>query len=188
MPRERGFLSLTISKDWLQGYKNVNLSLVALYYAPNSQHTGSSFDGPVLLLETEYYAPPPKTKLPNTESLAIGLPVALGGCILIIAGVFFWNRKTRQIGLGSVMGRGKGYGAGKSRRQRMGIKKGDIMLQDRQALPISPQYRDDDEIRTMPGRQGQNNHGREESLGSLVSEEEHNAFRREMNTQRQVRY
>ena len=194
MPREKGFVTVTMSHDWLQGQKMMNLSFFAISYTSGSDHTASPYGGPVVSLQTNTLPPPAKTHMPDKQSLLIGLPIALGGSALIITGLFLLNKGTRKIGLGSVMGRRKGYGVGKSRRQRLGLKKGAIMLQEREVRPSpqQPVYRDDDEItpasRGRAPMQGQQReHKREESLGSLVDEDEANAFRREMWAQQQRR-
>jgi len=58
-------------------------------------------------------------KAPTGPALYIGLPTVLGFVVVVAVGTCWWNRKHRKIDVGSVMGRGKGYGAGKSRRQRV---------------------------------------------------------------------
>ena len=123
-----------------------------------------------------HYPPPPKNKL-EKSGLYIGLPLGLAFVALVVVGLFVGMRKNRTIGIGNVMGRrGKGYGVGKSRRQRLGLGgKGAIRLEDRGA----PQYSDDARGRT-----------RGDSLGSLVSDDENrptpgtNHFRDEINRQR----
>jgi Ykl077w/Psg1 (Pma1 Stabilization in Golgi) len=192
MPREKGFVTVTMQNDWLQGQKLTNLTFIAISYTPASDHTASPYQGPLIMLQTPSLPVPSKTKAPDARSLIIGLPVALGGCALIIAVLFFLNRSTRKIGLGSIMGRRRGYGVGKSRRQRLGLEKGAIRLQNREVMPDGPTYRDDD-ITPVPrmasnrppaGQPGvPGSHAREESLGSLVSEDDPNAFRREMRAQ-----
>lgn len=59
-------------------------------------------------------------ELPKGAALYIGLPVIFGFCLLMVCGVCAWNRKTRHIGLGNIMSRGRhGYGIAKSRAKRM---------------------------------------------------------------------
>jgi hypothetical protein len=130
----------------------------------------------------QHYEPPEPTKAPNKGGLYIGLPVALGFVVFILVGLFFGMKKHRTIGLGNIMGRrNKGYGVGKSRRQRMGLgKKGAIRLEDRERQS-GPQFRD---------AQG---HNRDVSLGSLVGDDEirpaprGNEFREEMQRQKTSR-
>jgi hypothetical protein len=71
--------------------------------------------------------------------------------VIVLFGLCLGMRSHRKIGLKSIMGRGRGgYGNGKSRRERLGIKKGAIRLEDREIIPESEVYRDDDEIRPAP--------------------------------------
>lgn len=85
---------------------------------------------------------------PKGAALYIGLPCILGFIALMLIGTCIWNHRTRRIGLGNVMsrsrfgklgelGRPKGYGVRKSRRQRVGAvnldSKDAIDLQNREA-------------------------------------------------------
>lgn len=103
-------------------------------------------------------------------------------------------RKHRKLSVGSVMGRGgKGYGERKSKRQRLGQKKGAIRLEEREVRAPQDRYRDADEITPAPRTTEQRwppnypSHAREESLGSLADEDEPNAFRRELISQKNRR-
>lgn len=138
-----GFIAWTIDKTWLKGMKFNN---VTLFITPTQKTAISSVQGPTLMVTTspppEPYRQPP-SKAPHGTSLYIALPTVLAFVVLVIGGTFYCNRKHRTIGMGSVMGRRKGYGTG-SRRQRMGLgKKQDraIMLRD-QELTADGQYRD----------------------------------------------
>ena len=121
----------------------------------------------------------------------IALPIALGCAAFIVLGLFFGMRKHRILGVGSVYGRrGRGYGERKSRRQRLGVRKAAIRLEERE-VPPEPRYTDADEIMPAPRTteqrwQSPTNHRREESLGSLVDENEPNAFRRELRAQQRT--
>jgi hypothetical protein len=186
-----GVTTVEMQKDWLQGYDEYNLTFFALVYEGGSSEP-KPYDGPNVMLQkapADHYPPPPTTKMPNKESLAIGLPLGLGFVAIVVVGLFIGMRKKRQIGLGNIMGRRKGYGSGKSRRQRLGLggKKGAIRLQDREIrnVPDENQYRDNpDAISPAPPR---DYHVREPSLGSLVSDDDRprgNAFRNEIERQR----
>ncbi|KAF2016968.1 hypothetical protein BU24DRAFT_460075 [Aaosphaeria arxii CBS 175.79] len=136
-PNGWGFVAIETTKSWKQGYDRFNLSLQAINYDNNEGGKAETFQGPMFLLQdepTRHYEPPPPTKF-NKEGLLIGLPVGLGCMILIIAGLLFGMRKHRQIGLGNIMGRrNRGYGARKSKRERLGLgKKGAIRLEEREA-------------------------------------------------------
>ncbi|KAB8304493.1 hypothetical protein EYC80_003882 [Monilinia laxa] len=138
-----GFIAWTIDKSWLKGMKFNN---VTLFITPTQKTTVSSVQGPTLMVIASP-APDPyrqsPSKAPNGASLYIALPVVLAFVAAVIGGTFYCNRKHRTIGMGSAMGRRKGYRTG-SRRQRMGLgKKKDraIMLRD-QELTADGQYRD----------------------------------------------
>lgn len=85
---------------------------------------------------------------PSGAALYIGLPCILGFIALMLVGTCIWNHRTRRIAVGNVMGRSrfgklgelgrsKGYGVRKSRRQRVGAvnldSKDAIDLQNREA-------------------------------------------------------
>ncbi|KAL0468967.1 hypothetical protein QR685DRAFT_321200 [Neurospora intermedia] len=50
-----------------------------------------------------------KNELPDGAALYIGIPAVVGFVLLVSCGTCLMNRKLRRIGVGSVMGRGKGY-------------------------------------------------------------------------------
>lgn len=109
----------------------------------NPKSSAEAFDGPMITLQNEpphHYPPSAKNSI-NKEGLMIGLPVGLGFVLLVVVGLYIGMRKQRIIGLGNIMGhRNRGYGVGKSRRQRLGLgKKGAIRLDDRE---VRPQYND----------------------------------------------
>jgi hypothetical protein len=140
------------------------LTFYAIMFQDNdASEKANPYEGPTIMITNEpaqHYSPPPPTKAPNKEGLMIGLPVSLGFVFLVVIGLWFGMRKHRNIGLGNIMGRrNKGYGAGKSRRQRLGLgKKGAIRLEER-------------EIEAARAR-GLPTHTRGDSLGSLVSDDE----------------
>jgi hypothetical protein len=79
------------------------------------------FRGPVVLVAKPAGYVPEPAKAPTGPALYIGLPTVLGFVAVVLIGTCWWNRKSRKIGIASVMGRRGGYGVGKSRRQRMGL-------------------------------------------------------------------
>jgi hypothetical protein len=93
---------------------------------------------------------PPKTEAPRGPALYIGLPCVLGFLLLVVLGTCIWNRRTRGIGLGNIMGRRRGYGAGKSRAERVLAgatrrrreKKEAIRLMEREVRRPEDRYRD----------------------------------------------
>lgn len=195
LPVQQSFVTVQMQSAWLQTYASYNLTFEAIsYVSKSSKGAATPLTGPSIILTTYQLPAPPKTQLPDKQSLIIALPIALGCCALIVFGLFFGMRKHRKLNVGSVMGRHrKGYGERKSKRQRLGVKKGAIRLEEREVAPPQSQYRDADEITPAPRTTEQRwplpssrgaEHMREESLGSLVDDEEPNAFRRELTAQR----
>ncbi|KAF7586920.1 hypothetical protein BBP40_008012 [Aspergillus hancockii] len=128
-----GYLPLYIRKEWLQGKRQNKLTLYLVELDPASGTRASVRKGPMITLHpkpTEHYKPSPPMAF-NKAALYIGLPVSLGVVIIVVAGLFFGMRKSRRIGLGSVMGsRGKGYGVRKSKSQRLGRRNCEIYHPD----------------------------------------------------------
>ncbi|OJD12095.1 hypothetical protein AJ78_07255 [Emergomyces pasteurianus Ep9510] len=119
-----GFVTIEMDKAWLQDQPRNNLSVYIVEYNPGSNERAKTVPGPVISLvnkPNKHYPPPPPTPPPNKTGLMIGLPVALGVVLLVLLGLYFGMSKNRRIGLGNIMGsRGKGYGGGKSRIERLG--------------------------------------------------------------------
>ncbi|KAH8906076.1 hypothetical protein BR93DRAFT_969295 [Coniochaeta sp. PMI_546] len=113
------FYAWTVDSSLLSsspGGVNISLAIAALTPGATAM---TPFQGPVVkVAKPAGYVPEP-AKAPTGPALYIGLPTVLGFVVVVLVGTCWWNRNHRKIGLGSVMGRGKGYGAGKSRRQRM---------------------------------------------------------------------
>ncbi|KAF2668348.1 hypothetical protein BT63DRAFT_455987 [Microthyrium microscopicum] len=195
---QAGYTFVTIDKAWLNGYSSDNFTLIWSAYGSQQPSTSrqTAFNVTLTTKLPEHYPAPPPTKMPSKESLLIGLPAALGSLLIVALGLFCGMRHHRRIGLGSVMGRKKGYVSGKSRRQRLGQKKGAIRLEDREVAPTTAPagvgYHDDDAINAAPRQTGWVTAPRMEtydrdrnlSLGSLVADEEPNAFRKEIHQQR----
>jgi hypothetical protein len=206
LPKEHGLTTVTIDSAWLEGWDARNFTLVWVSYAPGAstndpKHT--SYNVTVAVKPAEHLPAGPPTKAPDKQSLLIALPVALGAVLLIVLGLFCGMSSHRKIGLGSIMGRGRrGYGTNKSRRERTaaaaaGGKGGAIRLEDREkattaaAGQLAMPYHDEDEIAPAPDSwdlgPASRGHVREASLGSLVDEDEPNAFRREIQNQKKGR-
>jgi hypothetical protein len=190
-PREKGFVTVKMEDAWRMDTRNATLEFALISYTPVSEHTAKPVDGPTVFLtkSSSHYPPPPKTKLPDNISLYVGVPLGVGCLLFGLLGLYLGMRKHRKIGLGSVMGRRKGYGTRKSKRQRLGLKKGAIRLEERELTDPALDYRDADEIRPAPARQDwpmppNPRRGTEESLGSLASDGGDNAFRREIEKQK----
>lgn len=117
-----GYLPLHMRKEWLQEKAHNDLTFYLIELNPASGTRASIRKGPRITLHpkpVEHYKPSPPMTF-NKRALFIGLPVSLSVIIVVVAGLFFGMRESRRIGLGSVMGsRGKGYGIGKSKSQRL---------------------------------------------------------------------
>lgn len=193
-PKQAGFVLAPVDQTWLGDWTSKNFTLVWIAYAiasSNGDPKHKAFDIMVSSKPVEHYPAPAPTPKPSTKSLLIGLPVALGGALLIVVGLYCGFREHRKLGIkGGVYGRRRGYGTGKSRRERMGLKKGAIHLEEMPTLVPQPDYRDD-AITPIPPRSNPwpntpsrpQGHSRELSLGSLVGDNEPNAFRREIQEQ-----
>lgn len=76
--------------------------------------------GPTVTVMNSPTPTPTPSPPPTGPALYIGVPTIVGFIALMLVGTCVWNRRHRKIGLSSVMGRGRrGYGVGKSRRQRV---------------------------------------------------------------------
>lgn len=138
---------------------------------------------------SSYYRQPPP-KIPTGKTLYIALPTVFGFIILCVCGGCIINRKRRQIGLGNVMGRRRGYGVGKSRSQRLGKKGVGIPLRE-QELTADGRYRDVPVAEEQRGGDSDIRARAESDLGSLAGspvEERRNYFRDEIRRQEQQRY
>jgi len=182
-----GFYAWTIENAWLKGLASNNITL---YLQPIDQTAAFGSTGPILMVTTSpaplpYQQPP--TPIPKGQDLYIALPTVFGFILLCVLGGFFLNRRHRKIGLGNIMGRRNGYGVGKSRSQRLGLrkKKDAIALRD-QELTSGGQYQD------IPVKERESIARTDEvELGSLagtLTEDRTDYFGSEIRRQEQKRY
>lgn len=192
VPKQKGFLTVTMQESWMETRSNATLIFALVSYTPISDHTARPFVGPTVFLSKKpatHYKPPPVNTLPDNISLLIGLPLGLGALFFVMLGLYFGMRKHRRIAMADIkaaLSKKKGYGASKSKRQRLGLKKGAIRLEEREILTPNRREYTDDEVRNVPPRFNASGHMRDESLGSLVSDSEgpgNNAFREEIRKQ-----
>lgn len=133
--------------------KAVNITLTLKALESDGDTVSQTYTGPTVLVTKAPTYQQAAPTLPTGAALYIALPTVFGFCLVMICGVCIWNRKTRKIGLGNVMSRGRhGYGVAKSRAKRMTMRmKGgrakkqaamhSIRMMDN--LPEDQMYRDD---------------------------------------------
>lgn len=202
--------------------KAVNISITLNVLASDEETVTKTYTGPTVLVTKTPTYHQKSPSLPSGAALYIGLPVIFGFCLIMVCGVCAWNRKSRKIGLGNIMSRGRhGYGIAKSRARRMtmrGSKKQkkamNIRMMDQ--VPEEELYRDEPRVDQKnyhreeqqefnfnldeSHARGGHGHARRDSdaLGSLAGtptseqfprqQQSGNAFRDELERQRQARY
>lgn len=122
-----GFLTITMDKTWLQDDVRNNLKLYIAQYDPSSDKRVVPTAGPMITLiqkPVRHYDPGPPTAPPTKLGFAIGLPLGVFAIMAIVIGLSVGMRKHREIGLGNVMGKNRGYAGGRSRAERLGVSPG----------------------------------------------------------------
>jgi hypothetical protein len=164
----------------LEGYSWNNLTFELHALDPASGKPEQVISGPTITVTTAppvHYSAVP-TPFPNRIGLELGIPLGVGFLLLVLFGLWVGMRNHRRIdvgGLSSLMKRKRGYGVGKSRRQRLG-KKGGIALADTHQ---GPTFRDDpsDDVELQQGV-----HSPQEDRWNY-QQENGNAFREEVRRQ-----
>ncbi|KAI9682358.1 MAG: hypothetical protein M1817_000412 [Caeruleum heppii] len=177
-PAALGYVSVQMDDAWRRDQPRNNLTFSMIELIKDATERSRSWGGPTISLikkPASHYPPPPPTKVPNKLGLTVGLPVILGVIALILCGLCIGMRKTRKIGLGNIMGRRRGYGVGKSRRQRMRTARraGPVRLGEDEIVsgPLSERdegYRDHDLELSQRSPRTRGRPGRTEDLGDLV--------------------
>ncbi|KAL0258783.1 hypothetical protein SLS55_006287 [Diplodia seriata] len=143
-----GATTVDVKQEWLRGSTAYNLTFFAQHSDAAAGTTASVYDGPTVQLKAKpstHLQPQESTKSYNEMGLKIGLPVCLAFTALVVGGLAYCMRKQRRTGLGSVMGRKRGYASRKSRWQRLGrgrAGKEDVRSQEHELLG-SGEYKDD---------------------------------------------
>ena len=185
VPASFGFWPLKVDSKLLKYGKDTNVTITLLSSRPGNNAVDKSIALPVFISQPDFeHVKDPK--LPHGETLVIALPVVFGSIAIIIFGVFLWNRKTRKIHIGNIMGRSSGRngynGVGKRRigfrsRKDNGIQlnthvipppipRGQKPPHDRPE-PDYPDYSDD--VPERPRRDS-------DALGSLANSPVHTSF------------
>lgn len=152
------FYAWTVDSALLKGATSAGVHMrISLSYI-DAGNSSAHVAGPIITVANpEPYRQKP-AKAPTGAALYIGLPCVLGFVAIMLVGTCIWNRRARRIGLGNVMsrsrfgelgmGRSRGYGVGKSRRQRVGAvnldSKDAIDLQNREAAAAAAARRGGD--------------------------------------------
>lgn len=149
-----GYYAFTPSSSMLKKGtgKAVNISITMNVLASDEETVTKTYTGPTVLVTKTPTYHQKSPSLPKGAALYIGLPVIFGFCLIMVCGVCIWNRKSRKIGLGNIMSRGRhGYGVAKSRARRMtmrGSKKqkmaANIRMMDQ--VPEEEMYRDEPRV------------------------------------------
>ncbi|KAI2628078.1 hypothetical protein GGS26DRAFT_132476 [Hypomontagnella submonticulosa] len=159
-----GFWSYKIEESLMkyQSAKNITLQLATLTANGSESRI---IPGPRVLV-THYPGPQPESgKTPDTTALVIALPTVFGFIALCLVGTCIWNKKTRKIGLGNIMSRGRhGYGIGKSSRSRMGFGKKNKANERIQLMEREIEAEGGEVYRDMPDRPRRDS----DALGSLA--------------------
>lgn len=159
-----GFWSYKIESSLMkfQSSKNISLQLATLTATGN---TSDILKGPTITVTN--YAPyqPDTGKKIDKLALIIALPTVFGFIGLVVIGTCLWNRKSRHIGIGNIMSRGRhGYGIGKSGRSRMGLGKREKANERIQLMEREVQANGGEVYRDMPDRPRRDS----DALGSLA--------------------
>lgn len=105
------------------GEKTNNVTITLLSAPKGTNDKNSSIALPVVF-QRPGLPLNPNPQLPAGHTLSIALPLAFGCIVLIVVGVFMWNRKSRRIQLGNIMSRSRhGYNGRKARRNIFRSKK-----------------------------------------------------------------
>ena len=165
-PYGYGYVIVQMDKDWLQGKDENNLTMTLISYNPTTDSTADTHAGPTISLTKApiVHLPAGKHIPPTTIGLAVGIPVGIAFLAVVLLGLFLGMKNHRNIDVKGLRSRRKGYGIGRSRRQRMG-KKGPIRIMESEIRSSEGGFRDD----PIELQQRSPDQRREDGLDSLVS-------------------
>ncbi len=191
-----GFWACNIESSFMKDRfgSNITLQITTLSSGGNSTQT---IDGPKVYINTPVPYTGTEPRMPVGPALYIGLPTILGFIVLCLVGTCLWNRKSRRIGLGNVMSRGRhgGFPAlGKKARQRRANERIQLMQHEVEAAggqvyrdaPSQPR-RDSDALGSLAGTPTED---RQMSFNrpSQVQGQDRNMFRDELKRQHGEKY
>lgn len=184
VPAEWGYFPFYVDskfdKEWQRGSTNLTISLLSGW--SNSKKTNQSEVALPIVIQKHFTPKEKDPEVPSGQTLYIALPAVFGSILLLVIGGCIWNRKTRRIQLGNVMGRNrKGY-TGRSarrmfRRNDAGHKEDGIGLNVR---PLGGgEYRDHVPARPRRSVDGDDYADDADALGSLAGTPVEDRFRDE---------
>ena len=196
-PYGYGYVILETNKDWLQGSTRNNMSLTLISYSPGTNSVADTHAGPIISLTNKpvEHLPASKSNPPNNLGKYIGIPFGVV-FILLAIGVLYIAARRHRLDIKAITRQRRGYGVGRSRRQRMG-KKGPIRIEERQVNVVPGEdceFRDDSE-RGLELQQRNIGQNRKEDLRNIVNnptrsdaheapQTNRNVFREEIERQR----
>lgn len=137
VPAAWGFWPFYADIKYMKSH-NLTVTLLSNIKGSGEKHNSTAMP---INLEKMPYGEQAKPSAGKSE-LTIALPTVLGAIVLIVIGGCLWNRKTRRINLGSVMGRKRGYTGRSARRGFGGRKDNGIQLDTRGVGSPADEYRD----------------------------------------------
>ena len=145
-----GFIYMPITDSMLDSKSSNYLQLGIIANKESEDKPADRVVGPIVKITNkpvEHYPAPPANSV-STLGIAIGLPLGLGVPILFVIALMIYNRthaqKIRSLkDMVALTSKRRGYGVGKSRRQRAGSA-GPIRLEDEVELArMQEPFRDD---------------------------------------------
>ncbi|KAG6007980.1 hypothetical protein E4U21_005214 [Claviceps maximensis] len=158
-PTSYGFLPFKVESRYLKGHRsnNVTFQLVGHEIQNTTAPTNSTVELPIVIT-TAPLDPTPPTPVPDGQTLLIALPVTFAAIVLLLIGVCLWNRQTRRIQLGNVMGRSRRGYTGRRTRDFFNRKGRGIRLDAEPASPTNGYHdspnrprRDSDALGSLTG-------------------------------------
>ncbi|KAL2106762.1 hypothetical protein VUR80DRAFT_6232 [Thermomyces stellatus] len=126
IPLRYGVYGWKPPKSVLHGREPANVTIVMRTYYKDSddedaQYKSYEYVGPTVVVENKKGPAYKGATKPENQELYVALPIISIAVVLVVGGVFWYNRNLRRIGLGNVMSRERhGYGLRRSRKKLFG--------------------------------------------------------------------
>ena len=141
VPATWGVIPFHVKKQHFKGPSPHNITVTLFMNEKGSRDKNETSIALPLVLDKRTKPTGEENNDIENRDLVIALPVVFGSLLFMLIGVCLWNRKTRRIQLGNIMGRHRHGYTGRSKR-RMGKDGGSIRLEEQAAAPLY-EYRDD---------------------------------------------